>query len=83
MVTPEQAFDFLGIAEPTSTQEALVDSLVELVTAEIEAYCDRLLDKWVDVVAKNRKEAEKFINELVKPKKKIKSYRKKNGKQRS
>ncbi len=45
MVTPEQAFDFLGIAEPTSTQEALVDSLIELVTAEIEAYCDRLLDQ--------------------------------------
>ncbi len=52
-------------------------------TENLTGYRRRIGNKWVDIVAKNKKEAEKFINELIKPKKKIKSYKKKNGKQRS
>lgn len=43
MITLDEALEFLGIVQPTQAQEDLIRTLITLVTAEIENYCDTIL----------------------------------------
>lgn len=43
MVTLARALDFLGITNPTATQQDLLELFIELVGSEIEAYTNRVL----------------------------------------